>query len=1276
MSLVKKICLGVILLLLSAFAFLIGTPSGMHLVMNGIARWWVPGLEIASVDGSWRDLTVKKLHYQIPGMTVSMGEFHLTLDFSCLRKRQLCVNDLYLRDVQVSVNIAKLRSLLLAAPAESGRGSLSISYPLTLRRLALNNIQVKVDNTIINLKDFSTGIYFQENYLRVMKTRIAGLLVALPTAVQVVEYKEDAAATQAMKSDTYTPEQKQVNVEGIRAAIRAQPQLAETLHKLFAKPLLPLLPSLVMPLNLIIEAIDGENLCLTGDTSLLITRLHLQAAIRDQHAELTLLDIDSPHGLLNAYGNVKLNGHWPVLMMVDITYNSGLFKGEKIKLMVDGHLYDELYTTLNILGPLTAQFELKMRLAQAGLPMQLTFDSQSIQWPLTGIPQYQARDVSLQLNIGEQAYQLVLKAALSGEGLPSADVILDIKGNTNGFTLLRLKVAALQGNTDLSAVVDWQHAISWSSELSLSCINTAGQWPNFPAQVDGKITSYGSFYGGYWQILVPEIDLHGHVLQNALIAKGSFKGNASGQWQVPQLVFVLGRNQLTVKGELNDTLALDAVFNAPELNSALPGLDGHAVGAIKLTGNLRAPQFLIDLDAHALRWRNLTIERIILHGNIGFSNIIRGEVRLQLYKLLQGSLSIAQLNLDSTGDEKQHWLKLNMQGEQVAGQLQLNGSFDRQQQRWQGTFSQIRFDTPVGEWQLMHAMRLAYQAKVQNLIIDPYCLQNLNAQICAPKNIEVGACGQASFLLNHFDLAMLKPILPAGTKASGVFTGQADMRWITGSRLLQGKVVLVGSEVKVSKVVHGDTMLVYFETLRLNIILDNGLACFDWLIKIAGNGQFNGQLQVANAKNRRVLTGNININNFSLTMLKPLLSQGELVDGLVNAALCFGGDVQSPELYGQLALERLVMKGNFMPFAMTDSKLLLSFLGTSFTLQGLIGTTHGQITLTGSADWSQIAAWRVHINVQGNRVRITVPPIACLDVSPNIVFEATPTLFEFNGEVAIPSARIEVKDMLQSVVGVSNDELLLDDNLNPASANERSSAVSISSNLLVHVGDEVTIDAFGLKGRLKGDLRVVQDKQRIGLNGQINITSGHFQAYGQDLIVNKGQLLFSGPVDQPYLNIEAIRNPNSTEDGVTAGLRVIGLITQPKIEVFSDPVKSQQEALSYLLYGEGLYALGVNSNMITSMLIGMGLAQSGQVVGKIGQAFGFLDLALDTQGIGASTQIVVSGYITPGLQVKYGVGIFDSLATLKLHYRLMPKLYIEAVSGLNQALDLLYRFEF
>lgn len=73
--------------------------------------------------------------------------------------------------------------------------------------------------------------------------------------------------------------------------------------------------------------------------------------------------------------------------------------------------------------------------------------------------------------------------------------------------------------------------------------------------------------------------------------------------------------------------------------------------------------------------------------------------------------------------------------------------------------------------------------------------------------------------------------------------------------------------------------------------------------------------------------------------------------------------------------------------------------------------------------------------------------------------------------------------------------------------------ILINSNLIVYVGNNVCIDVFGLKVWLMGDFNVVQDKQGLGLNGQINIFEGCFYVYGQDLIVCKGELLFFGLLD-------------------------------------------------------------------------------------------------------------------------------------------------------------------
>ena len=106
MSLWKKISLGVlifIVLLLGTVAFLVGTTTGLHLLFNAANRW-VPGLEIGQVTGGWRDLRLKNIRYEQPGVAVNAGEFHLAVRLGCLRDSKLCVNDLSLKDVNVGID--------------------------------------------------------------------------------------------------------------------------------------------------------------------------------------------------------------------------------------------------------------------------------------------------------------------------------------------------------------------------------------------------------------------------------------------------------------------------------------------------------------------------------------------------------------------------------------------------------------------------------------------------------------------------------------------------------------------------------------------------------------------------------------------------------------------------------------------------------------------------------------------------------------------------------------------------------------------------------------------------------------------------------------------------------------------------------------------------------------------------------------------------------------------------------------------------------------------
>ncbi|MFU0873134.1 autotransporter assembly complex protein TamB [Kluyvera sichuanensis] len=1258
MTLWKKISLGVLIflvLLVGIVGFLVGTTTGLHLLFNAANRW-VPGLEIGKVTGGWRDLTLKNVRYTQPGVAVDAGEFHLAVDLNCLWHSSVCVNDIALSNINVAIDSSKMPPAAPVKEEDSGPLNLSTPYPITLKRFALNSVNIKIDDTTVSVMDFTSGLTWQDKNLTLTPTTLQGLLIALPKVADVAQ-KEVVEP----KIDNPQPQEK---------------PLGETMTELFSKPVLPEMADVHLPLNLNIESFSGEQLRITGDTDLTVYKMLLKVSSIDGNMKLDALDVDSSQGTVNASGTAQLINDWPVDITLNSTLNIDPLKGEKVKLKVGGEVRKQLELGVNLSGPVDMSLRAQTQLAEAGLPFNLEINSKQLYWPFTGEKQYQADDLKLKLGGKMTDYTLSFRTAVKGQGVPPADITIDAKGNERQVSLDKLTVAALEGKTELTALLDWQQAISWRGELALRGINTAKVAPDWPSKLDGLIKTNGSLYGGTWQMNVPEVKITGNVKQNKVNVDGSLRGNSYMQWTIPGLHVALGNNTADVKGELGvKDLNLDANIDAPKLDNMLPGLGGTAKGLVKIRGTVDAPQLLADITARGLRWQALSIAQVRVDGDVNSTDQIAGNLDVRVERIVQPGVNIGLVHLAAKGNEKQHALQLQIQGEPVSGQLALSGSFDRKEERWKGALSNTRFQTPVGPWSINRDIALDYRNLEQKISIGPHCWVNPNAELCVPQTIDAGAAGHAIVNLNRFDLAMLKPFMPEATQASGVFSGNADVTWDTTKEgLPQGKVTLSGRNVKVTQIVNDAPLPVAFDTLNLNADLHNNRAELGWLIRLTNNGQLDGQVQVTDPQGRRNLGGNVNIRNFSLAMINPIFSRGEKADGKLNANLRLGGNVQSPLLYGQMQLNGIDVDGNFMPFDMQPSQITMNFNGASSTLQGDIRTQQGQISLDGDADWRQIDNWRARIAAKGSRVRITVPPMVRLDVSPDVEFKATPSLFTLDGNVDIPWARIVVKDVPESAVGVSRDEVMLNSNLQPEKT--QSASIPINSNLNIHVGNNVRLDAFGLKARLTGDLKVAQDKQGLGLNGQINIPEGRFHAYGQDLIVRKGELLFSGPPDQPLLNIEAIRNPDSTENDVIAGVRVTGSADQPKAEVFSDPAMSQQEALSYLVRGQGLDSGQSDSAAMTSMLIGMGVAQSGQVVGKIGETFGVSNLALDTQGVGDSSQVVVSGYVLPGLQVKYGVGIFDSLATLTLRYRLMPKLYLEAVSGVDQALDLLYQFEF
>ena len=46
------------------------------------------------------------------------------------------------------------------------------------------------------------------------------------------------------------------------------------------------------------------------------------------------------------------------------------------------------------------------------------------------------------------------------------------------------------------------------------------------------------------------------------------------------------------------------------------------------------------------------------------------------------------------------------------------------------------------------------------------------------------------------------------------------------------------------------------------------------------------------------------------------------------------------------------------------------------------------------------------------------------------------------------------------------------------------------------------------------------------------------------------------------------------------------------------------------------------------------------------------------------------------LRIEYSAGVFNAITEMKVRYELILRLYLQAVSGVNQAIDLMYQLDF
>ncbi len=750
-------------------------------------------------------------------------------------------------------------------------------------------------------------------------------------------------------------------------------------------------------------------------------------------------------------------------------------------------------------------------------------------------------------------------------------------------------------------------------------------------------------------------------------------------------------------------------------------------GAIQIeldaSGSILAPQGQFEARIDALRLAGYSLDRARATAVIDPADekTALKERRMQVsieagaFAPNGGEVLFDRLSFAVEGRPSAHQLTLDVDGP-VDAQLAAQGGWRAaaEEAGWNGQLTGLDLGLPAGDpWRLRAPADLSVTPASQQ--IQSLCLQPAVPGLAAEEVGSICLSGEragdvlSAQLDGDLALEALWQQWPAYEAAAiegpGRLSVDAEARFDEAGRSASVDLRLPSSEIRFAG--HDDLeadvdreVITYPETRltasladeRVEASLQGGLE--DWLV-FDGQGEANldtgmlgGAFSLKEAELARIF-------HLADRLFGPLDLPVSDLAGSLSGQLAVSGEVDAPRLSGRLLGEGLAFASLPTGTDYRDGSLDLSvepdgalrlrgdLLGEAETPPRPVFSarrvdevesppSRGRIRLEGEGYLAALDDWRLQAKLDGEAVPILRLPTLAVDARPAISMDLAPDGGRLGGAIHVPLAIANLGELPESARGNSEDLVIVGQE-----REERGAAYPLTGDIEVILGDEISLRGQGFATRLTGGLEMrLRPGEMPGAFGEIRLEDGRYETYGQTLTVERGRLIFTGPLTAPGLDVVATREIND-DAGTVVGLSIAGELESPETEVFSRPPTSPSDALSLLLTGRRLSAgSDADGSLLLNAIAGLGISQGDDLAQQVNSVFGFDEIGLTTDGGVGGAQLSVGKRIGENLLVRYAVGVFDGVGEVITRYRINKFLHLEFSSGAeSQSGDLIYQID-
>ncbi|MDR2710224.1 MAG: translocation/assembly module TamB domain-containing protein [Burkholderiales bacterium] len=372
------------------------------------------------------------------------------------------------------------------------------------------------------------------------------------------------------------------------------------------------------------------------------------------------------------------------------------------------------------------------------------------------------------------------------------------------------------------------------------------------------------------------------------------------------------------------------------------------------------------------------------------------------------------------------------------------------------------------------------------------------------------------------------------------------------------------------------------------------------------------------------------------------------------------GTLRHPVYRGAMTGDALSLQDKGTGVALSEGEIRLALNEQNITIERFtLKGGRGEMAMTGGIDLQE-GKPRAKLAIKADRFRLIRRPDMVLVVTGNADLGYDEQGVSLLGNLKADYGSIQYRD--SDVPGLSDDVVVVGEESQEASVN------LANVQFDVDLGNNFRFRGYGIDTKLAGTLKLrARPNQALAAFGNVRAEEGIYRAYGQKLEIRRGIISFLGPLDNPTLDILAIREGSS----VDAGVAVKGTATRPSVALYSNPSMSTNETLSWLLFDHGTENMDKGDAAILFHLLNNMLAGgSGETLTDelFGGVIDEINVAAGQMEDGTTTQIIT---VSKRLNKNLSIGLDKSLNGLqdaiRLTWRLSKKWSIMTRFGVDDS---------